>query len=119
MLDTIFLTGHFYLRCATNAWSGSWDRANALATIVGAIALWIVAESMSYHVIPPDTFPGVIMLALICFVTAWVVVFFVRFVVAPPRLYAALEERYNNVAAQMIGPSLFFRRQRSFCLRYD
>jgi hypothetical protein len=114
VLDTIFLTCRFYLRCATNAWSGSWDSANNLATIVGAIVLWIVAESMGYHVRLPETFPQGIALALICLVAAWVLVFVVRFIVAPARLYAALEERYNNVAAQMRGPSLFFEDRDPF-----
>jgi hypothetical protein len=99
MLHTIFLTGR-YLRCWKNAWPGSWDRANALATIVGVFVVWIVTESIGYHVIVPESLQEVIFLALICLVAAWVVVFFVRFIVAPVRRYTALEAQQHCCAGE-------------------
>jgi hypothetical protein len=114
MLDTIFLTGRFYLRCVTNAWSGSWGSANAWASLVGAIVLLVVAGSIGYQVVVPGTFPESIFLTFICVLAAWVVIFILRLIAAPALLYTALEERYNNVATQMTGPSLFFEDKEPF-----
>jgi hypothetical protein len=99
MFDPIWVVARFYWLCVKDAWRGSWDKANAWATLLGAVILWIGAESLGYHVIIPDTFPGAILLFVLCLGAAWVVIFAVRLIGAPARLYERAQVETRSLSA--------------------
>jgi hypothetical protein len=87
----------FYCLCVKDAWAGSLEKANALATIPGAFIIWVVLWARGYQLILPDTLGYAIVVAVCCLLTAWIVIFFVGFVTAPPKRYATLERELESL----------------------
>jgi hypothetical protein len=70
-------------------------KANAWATILGAPIIWGCLWALGYQLIPPETFGATIGIAGICLVAAWVAIFVIQFVSAPPRLYTKLKRELD------------------------
>jgi hypothetical protein len=87
----------FYWLCVKDAWGGSIGKANAWATILGAIIIWAALLAWEYQLMLPDTLGYGIVLVVVCLFAAWVVIFIGRFVNAPPRLYATLERELESL----------------------
>lgn len=99
MFDAIWNMACFYWLCVKDAWHGSWDKANAWATLLGAIVLWIGAESLGYHVIIPDTLPGTILLFVFGLGAAWIVIFIAHLIYAPARIYEKAQAKIRSLSA--------------------
>ncbi len=84
----------FYRSCIQEAWRGSWDIANAWPPTVGLLALYAGARLAGFTMrLPGDAERSVPAMAVLFVATAWLAVFLVRLVAAPPRIVAALEAR--------------------------
>jgi hypothetical protein len=77
----------FYRLCLKEAWSGLFDQANAWATVLGAIVIYVALRLLGYRMILPETFEEVIGLAILSLVAAGAALFVVRLLAAPARLY--------------------------------
>ncbi len=83
----------FYAQCARDAWRRSWDATNAWPAIV-LLALYGCARLAGYTISLPGDGPGSSLAGAMAFViAAWMAVFLVQLVAAPPRLAAALQAR--------------------------
>jgi hypothetical protein len=79
----------FYRRCLQDAWRRSWDRANAWTPIAVFFALYGGARLAGYG----ETDQNPLAIAGGLAITAWLAVFAVRLIAAPPRLYAELQRQ--------------------------
>ncbi len=100
MLDSIWDTIRFYGRCFAWAWRGSWDRANAWQTLLGAAIVLAGAEFFGYQVMIPETLFPTIVLAAICVLAAFVFFFLVRLIAAPARLNARTAEKLDAISSR-------------------
>jgi hypothetical protein len=73
--------------CLKEAWGGLFDAANAWATVLGTYVIYVSLGFWGYRLIPPETFEGVIALAVLSLIAAGVGIFNVRLISAPARLY--------------------------------
>jgi len=84
----------FYARCAREAWRRSWDAANAIPPVLGLLVLYGGARlgglDLSFSIPGAGAYGALIGTGLFI-VAAWLTVFLVQFVLAPPRLHARLE----------------------------
>jgi hypothetical protein len=84
----------FYARCAREAWRRSWDAANAILPVSGLLVLYggarLAGLETSFSVPGAGEYGALIGTGLFI-ALAWLAVFLVQFVVAPPRLHARLE----------------------------
>jgi hypothetical protein len=80
----------FYARCAREAWRRSWDAANAWPPIVALLVLYGGARLGGLELSVPGESGAAIGTGLFIAV-AWLSVFLVQFVAAPPRLCARLD----------------------------
>ena len=84
----------FYARCAREAWRRSWDAANAIPPVLGLLVLYGGARlggvDLSFSIPGVGEYGALIGTGLFI-AAAWLVVFLVQFVLAPPRLHARLE----------------------------
>jgi hypothetical protein len=80
---------NFYWRCLQDAWRSSWDVANAWPPIAGLVVLYGGARLAGYG--ETDRNPLAMTAAFV--VVAWALVFALRLIAAPPRLYAELQQR--------------------------
>ena len=84
----------FYLRCFRDAWRSSWDLANARLPLAGVVVIYGALRLTGHEPVLPDLLEqNVLALAAAYVVAAWVAVFAVRLIAAPPRLYAELHAR--------------------------
>jgi len=82
----------FYARCAREAWRRSWDAANAWPPIAGLLGLYGGARLGGLDLtVPGDSEYGALIGTGLFILIAWLAVFLVQFVAAPPRQYARLE----------------------------
>ncbi len=89
----------FYLRCVRDAWRSSWDLANAWLPLAAVVVIYGALRFTGHEPVLPEFFEqNVLALAAAYVVAAWLAVFAVRLIAAPPRLYAALEARPPLVA---------------------
>jgi hypothetical protein len=105
----------FYARCAREAWRRSWDAANAIPPVLGLLVLYGGARlggvDLSFSVPGVGEYGALIGTGLFI-ALAWLVVFLVQFVLAPPRLHARLEaelvalERRRAAPAALAAPAL-------------
>jgi hypothetical protein len=83
---------HFYARCAGEAWRRSWDAANAWPPILALLVLYGGARLAGLDLtFPRDVEYGALIGTGLFIVIAWLAVFLVQFVAAPPRLCARLD----------------------------
>ena len=83
---------HFYARCAREAWRRSWDAANAWPPITALLVLTGGARLAGLDLrVPGDGEYGALIGTGLFILIAWLAVFLVQFVAAPPRQYARLE----------------------------
>jgi hypothetical protein len=84
----------FYARCAREAWRRSWDAANAIPPVLGLLVLYggarLAGVDLSFSVPGAGAYGALIGTGLFI-ALAWLTVFLVQFVAAPPRLQARLE----------------------------
>jgi hypothetical protein len=80
---------NFYRRCLQDAWRSSWDVANAWLPIATLLLLYGGARLSGYG----ETDQNPLAMAVAFVVAAWLAVFAVRLIGAPPRLYADLQRR--------------------------
>ncbi len=96
----------FYARCAGEAWRRSWDAGNAWPPVFGLLLLsggaWLAGVDLAY---PGDTPYGASIGTGLFILIAWLTVFVVQFVAAPPRLYARLDAELQRLARQPALPS--------------
>jgi hypothetical protein len=82
----------FYARCAQEAWRRSWDVAKAWPPILGLLVLYGGAHLAGIDLtFPGDGEYGAVIGTALFIAIAWLAVFLVQFVAAPPRLYARLD----------------------------
>jgi len=80
---------HFYARCGRDAWRRSWDAANAWPPILALLVVYGGARLAGLETsFPGDTEYGALIGTGLFIVIAWLAVFFVQFVAAPPRFCA-------------------------------
>jgi hypothetical protein len=79
----------FYRRCLQDAWRSSWDVANAWIPIATLLALYVGARLAGFG----ETDQNPLEIALAFAAVAWLTVFAIRLIAAPPRLYAALQQQ--------------------------
>jgi hypothetical protein len=107
----------FYARCAREAWRRSWDARNAILPVVGLLVLYGGARlrglDLSFSIPGAGDYGALIGTGLFV-ALAWVAVFLVQFVLAPPRLHAWLEaalraptarRRAVSIAAAVVLPA--------------
>jgi hypothetical protein len=95
----------FYARCAREAWQRSWDAASAWPAIVVLLVLYSAARLAGLDLsVPGDTDRGVLIGTSVFIVAAWLAVFLVQFVAAPPRLCARLDAERRALARQPASP---------------
>lgn len=83
----------FYAQCVRDAWHRSWDAANAWPAAI-LLALYGCARVAGYTISLPGDGPGSSLAATMAFViAAWLAVFLVQMIAAPPRLAARLQAR--------------------------
>jgi hypothetical protein len=83
----------FYARCARDAWRRSWDAANAWPAAL-LLALYGGARLAGYTISLPGEGPGTsLAAAMVVVIAAWIAVFLVQMIAAPPRLAAQLQAR--------------------------
>ena len=81
----------FYARCARDAWRRSWDAANAWPAAL-LLALYGGARLAGYTISLPGDGPGTsLAVAMVVVIAAWIAVFLVQMIAAPPRLAAQLQ----------------------------
>ena len=84
----------FYARCAREAWRRSWDAANAIPPVLGLLVLYggarLTGLETSFSVPGAGEYGALIGTGLFI-ALAWLAVFLVQLVLAPPRLHARLE----------------------------
>lgn len=89
----------FYARCARDAWRRSWDSANAWPPVLALLLLssgaWLAGVDLTW---PGDTAYGAPIGTGLFIVVAWLAVFLVQLVTAPPRLYARLDAELQALA---------------------
>jgi hypothetical protein len=96
----------FYAQCVREAWRRSWDVANAWPPILALLLLaggaWFAGMDLTF----PDDVPygGQIGMGLFI-VVAWLAVFLVQFVTAPPRLYARLDAELLTLTRRLFAPA--------------
>jgi hypothetical protein len=99
---------HFYARCAREAWRRSWDAANAIPPVLGLLVLYGGARlgglDLSFSVPGAGEYGALIGTGLFI-ALAWLAVFLVQFVLAPPRLHARLEAELLALARRRALPS--------------
>jgi hypothetical protein len=89
----------FYGRCFKDAWRSSWDLANVWLPLIGIVVLYGALRLTGHEPVLPDFFErNTLALAAAYVIAAWLVVFAVRLIAAPPRLYAELHARPPVVA---------------------
>lgn len=95
----------FYARCAQDAWRRSWDSANAWPPVLALLLLsggaWLAGFDLTY---PGDTAYGAPIGTGLFILIAWLAVFLVQFVTAPPRLYARLDAELLALAQRPATP---------------
>lgn len=89
----------FYARCGQDAWRRSWDSANAWPPVLALLLLsggaWLAGVDLTW---PGDTAYGAPIGTALFIVIAWLAVFLVQFVTAPPRLYGRLDAEWQALA---------------------
>lgn len=96
---------HFYARCARDAWRRSWDAANAWPPITALLVLFGGAHLAGLDLsFPRDTDHGALIGTGLFIAVAWLVVFLVQFVAAPPRLHARLAAELSAPTARRFAP---------------
>ena len=97
----------FYARCAEEAWRRSWDAANAWPPVLAVLLLsgsaWLAGADLTY---PGDTAYGAPIGTGLFIVIAWLAVFLVQLVTAPPRLYARLDAELLALTRRLFAPSM-------------
>ncbi|CAN5609620.1 hypothetical protein BH10PSE6_BH10PSE6_28620 [soil metagenome] len=95
----------FYARCAQDARRRSWDSANAWPPVLALLLLsggaWLAGVDLTH---PGDTAYGAPIGTALFIVIAWLAVFLVQFVTAPPRLYARLDAELLALAQRSAAP---------------
>jgi hypothetical protein len=91
----------FYWLCVRRAWSGSFERANALATLLGGTVIWIVAWFFGYEAKVPESLGPNIFFGVLCFVAAWLVLFIVRLLGTPSALYWDAHDLAKRLTARL------------------
>jgi hypothetical protein len=92
---------HFYARCAQEAWRRSWDAAKAWPPILALLVLYGGARLAGLDLaFPGDTDYGALIGTVLFVVIAWLAVFLVQFVAAPPRLCAHRDAELLALALQ-------------------
>jgi hypothetical protein len=82
----------FYGRCLKDAWRSSWDMAHAWLPIAGLLVLYGAVWAAGYTIrLPGELDQNPMAMATAFIVVAWAVVFAVRLIAAPPRLYTELQ----------------------------
>ena len=92
----------FYWLCVRRAWSGSVEKANAMANILGTAIFAIVLWSFGYQLIVPDKGGEAVAFGLLCIFAAWLVIFTYRFLGAPAALYWEADEKAKVLAAGLV-----------------
>jgi hypothetical protein len=110
---------HFWRRCWRDAAKGSLSRANATATIVGGLILWIATLWLGgLKIEAPTSVAGTIgfaaILAAASLVVSWLVVFAWRLIGAPTRVYKSAQEEIRKLSAELAE-----LRHASFEILYD
>lgn len=77
----------FYFECLKYAWRGSIEFANAWASILGALAVWMFSWFTGVKVPLPDSLLMNVGLTLVFLLAGWVVTFLFRLCLAPAKLY--------------------------------
>ncbi len=92
----------FYWLCVRRAWSGSVEKANAWATLIGAGALWIALTVFGFEPIIPEKLGENILFTVLCFVVAWLFFFVVRLLKAPSQLYWETDDKVKELSARLV-----------------
>jgi hypothetical protein len=96
----------FYAQCAREAWRRSWDVANAWPPILALLLLaggaWFAGMDLTF---PGDVPYGGQIGTGLFIVAAWLTVFLVQFVTAPPRLYARLDAELLTLTRRLFAPA--------------
>jgi hypothetical protein len=95
----------FYWLCVRRAWSGSVEKANAAANILGTAIIAIVLWFFGYQLILPDKGGEAVAFGLLCIFAAWLVIFTYRFLGAPAALYWEADEK-TKVLATRLAPNI-------------
>lgn len=94
----------FYGRCAREAWRRSWDASKAWPPVLGLLLLsggaWLAGVDLA---VPGDTAWGAPVGTCLFVFVAWLAVFAVQFVAAPPRLHARLEAELAAIARRPVA----------------
>jgi len=98
----------FYARCAREAWRRSWDARNAIPPVLGLLVLYGGARlgglDLSFSVPGAGAYGALIGTGLFI-ALAWLVVFLVQFVLAPPRMHARLEAELVELERRRVAPA--------------
>jgi hypothetical protein len=95
----------FYARCAREAWRRSWDAANAWPPILAVLVLYGGARLAGLDLtFPGDSRYGALIGTGLFIAVAWLAVFLVQFVAAPPRLCARLDAELLALARRAAPP---------------
>jgi hypothetical protein len=95
---------HFYARCAQEAWRRSWDAAKAWPPILALLVLYGGARLAGLDLsFPGDIEHGALIGTGLFIVVAWLAVFLVQLVAAPPRLYARLDAERLALARRPVA----------------
>jgi hypothetical protein len=74
----------FWWQCIAASARDSIAPANAWAPVLGAFILWAALRVAGWELIVPDHLPGLILIAIFCLASAWLVVFLLRFIFVEP-----------------------------------
>jgi hypothetical protein len=97
---------HFYARCTQEAWRRSWDAANAWPPITALLVLYGAAQLAGLNLgVAGDTGTGTVVGTGLFIVIAWLAVFVVQFVAAPPRLCGRLDNERQALARRPMPPT--------------
>jgi hypothetical protein len=89
----------FYGDCLRDAWRGSWDMANAWAPTAGLLVLWGGARLAGYDIpLPVEPDRSALVIAVLFIVAAWIAVFLVQLIAAPPKIAASIAARATAAA---------------------
>jgi hypothetical protein len=98
----------FYLACLKDAWAGSLEIANAWSWLLGPLLLLLASWLLGYPLPLPDRLDlYALQFSFAMLASAWIAVFLLRLVCAPPRLYAQLQAKIPTPPRSDIGLALF------------
>ncbi len=93
---------NFYWECVKDAARGTLERANAWFWPIGVPIVAFVGWYLGIGTLTiPDTFPDFMVFMVVTVAVSWVVLFIVRLVGAPARLYARLEGEKREIGTRV------------------